>query len=415
MTGQYPARVGITQFIGGQYCGRLQDVPYLHYLPLEHASLARALGEGGYQTWHVGKWHLGDEAYWPQQHGFDINIGGSYAGSPRTYWSPWRLPNLDDGEPGRYLSDALTDQAIALIRQRDPSRPFFMHLSHYAVHTPIQSPPALVAKYQDKARARKLDRVQALVDGELVPKIFAPGQRPERVRRRLIQSDPAYAAMIENLDANIGRVIQTLDDQGIADDTIVVFTSDNGGLATTESSPTCNLPLAEGKGWNLEGGTRVCQIVRWPRVVRPGSVCATPTTSTDYYPTFLEAAGLPLRPAQHCDGVSLMPLLCGGQGLGREAIYWHYPHYSNQGGTPAASMVSGRWKLIEYFEDGRMELYDLERDVSETRNLAADQPDVTRHLRGMLRAWQRDVSAQIPTANPDWERLRPALPNNAHE
>lgn len=416
MSGKYPARVGLTQFIGGHNEGKLADVPYLHYLPLEEISVAAALREGGYQTWHVGKWHLGDEPFYPQHHGFDVNIGGCDLGWPAGgYFSPYKNPVLADGPAGEYLTDRLTDEAIRLVRRRDRARPFFLNLCHYAVHIPLQPPKELFEKYQRKAAALKLDQMDALVEGEEIPKLYPPDRTPGRVRRRVIQSDCAYAAMMENLDTNVGRLLDALAAEGLAEDTIVVFTSDNGGLSTAEGSPTCNLPLAEGKGWNQEGGTRVCKIVRWPGVVRPGSRCGESVTSTDYYPTFLDAAGLPLRPKQHVDGVSLMPLLRETGGLSREAIFWHYPHYSNQGGTPAASVVSGNWKLIEYFEDGHIELYDLATDIGETRDLAAEKPDVARRLLSMLQAWQKDVAAIRPQHNPNYPRIVPKVANNAHE
>lgn len=417
LSGKYPARVGVTQYIGGANEGKLKDVPYLHYLPLEEVSVAQALREGGYQTWHVGKWHLGDDPFYPEHHGFEVNLAGCSWGHPHHgYFSPYHIPNLADGPPDEYLTDRLTEETIRLIRNRDRSRPFFLNLWHYAVHTPIQAPVALVEKYRRKAAAMKLDQVPAIIEGEWIPKLYPPGWKPDRIHRRIIQSDPEYAAMMENLDANMGRVLEELDKEGLADDTLVVFTSDNGGLATAEGSPTCNLPLAEGKGWNQEGGTRVCQIVRWPKVIEPGRQTAESVTSTDYYPTFLEAAGLPLRPAQHCDGISLMPLFRGAERLNREAIYWHYPHYSNQGGTPAASVVSGDWKLIEYFEDGKLELFNLAEDLSETRDLAQERPEITRRLHPMLQTWQQEVMAKIPEPNPDYEKRRivPKIPNNAH-
>jgi arylsulfatase A-like enzyme len=237
------------------------------------------------------------------------------------------------------------------------------------------------------------------------------------VKRRILQSDPAYAAMIENLDTNIGRLLQVLADEGLADDTLVVFTSDNGGLATAETSPTCNLPWSQGKGWNAEGGTRVCQIMRFPRKIGAGTTCHTPVTSTDFYPTFLEMAALPLRPKQHIDGLSMAPLLANPAAkLTRDAVFWHYPHYSNQGGTPAASLVTGegRWKLLEFFENGHVELYDLWTDPSETRNLADAEPAIRARLHAMLQAWQKEVAAKTPQPNPDYQRLVPKIPNNAH-
>ncbi len=412
MSGKYPARVGVTQYIGGSAEGKVKDVPYLHYLPLEEKSLATALREQDYQTWHVGKWHLGDADFHPQHHGFDVNVGGCHMGCPYNgYFSPWGIEHLEDGPEGEYLTDRLTDEAIRLIKGRN-QKPFFLNFCHYAVHTPIQSPPDLVQKYERKAAAMGLDQVQAIVEGEYFPCLH---KQDQRVQRRMLQSDPAYAAMIENLDASIGRVLNVLDEEGLTDNTIVVFTSDNGGLSTAEGSPTCNFPLAEGKGWNYEGGTRVCQIVKWPGRVRPGSRCAVPVTSTDFYPTFLEACEAPLIPEQHVDGVSLMPLITESGAINREAIYWHYPHYGNQGGAPAASLISGRWKLIEFFEDNRFELYDLEHDLSEKNNLAAAEPKVVERLSRMLKDWQQEIEAKIPEPNPEYEAKlkRPKVANNA--
>ncbi|MCL2646365.1 MAG: sulfatase, partial [Phycisphaerales bacterium] len=391
MSGKYPARVGLTNWLDGDNCGKLSTVPYLHYLPLEEVSIARALRESGYQTWHVGKWHLGGKAFSPEKHGFDVNIGGW----PNLYWSPYNSPQLPDGPPGEYLTDRITTEAIELIRKRDRSgegRPFFLNLCHYAVHVPIKAPPELVEKYRAKAKAMHLDEMNPFVEGEPMP--FLPRREGEvlpHVRRRIVQSDPVYAAMIENLDTNIGRLLDALAEEGLTDDTLVTFTSDNGGLATAEGSPTCNLPWSEGKGWNAEGGMRVCQIARYPKKIAAGGTCHTPVTTTDFYPTFLQTAGLPLRPKQHVDGLSMVPLFENPDAsLPREAVFWHYPHYSNQGGAPAASLVTGdgRWKLIEFFEDNHLELYDLVNDPSETRNLASQEPERTRRLYALLQAWQ---------------------------
>ncbi|MEX0774104.1 MAG: sulfatase [Phycisphaeraceae bacterium] len=406
MSGKYPARVGVTQYIGGHAVGKLQDVPYHHNLPLSEISIATALRRGapgapgapGYQTWHVGKWHLGDQAT-PRHHGFDVNLGGCGWGHPRHgYFSPYQCPTLSDGPPGEYLTDRLTDEAIKLIQERDQARPFFLNFWHYAVHTPIQSPPDLVRKYEEKTRRLGLDQQQAIVEGEYFP---CQHKRTKRIERRIIQSDAKYAAMMENLDMNIGRLLDALDQAGLADDTLVVFKSDNGGLSSAEGSPTCNLPLAEGKGWMYEGGTRVCQMARWPGRIKAGAICTTPTTSTDWYPTLLEAAGLPMMPQQHVDGVSLMPLLEGHE-LERGAIYWHYPHYGNQGGTPGASVRDGDWKLIEFFEDGHLELYNLREDEEEKHNRAATEPELTRRLLEQLHRWRREVEALIPKPNPNY-------------
>jgi len=260
LTGKYPATVGVTQYIGGHAVGKLCDVPYFHVLPMQEISLARALKEhGGYQTWHVGKWHLGERETRPEQHGFDVNLGGCGWGSPKHgYFSPYHCPALTDGPPGEYLTDRLTDEAMKLIASSGDAssasggeKPFFLNLWHYAVHTPIQAPEALVEKYRRKAAALGLDKINAIEEGDFFP---CEHKRTERIQRRRIQSDPAYAAMVENLDWNIGRLLQALEESGKAQETIVIFTSDNGGLATAEGSPTCNAPLAGGRAGCTRAG-----------------------------------------------------------------------------------------------------------------------------------------------------------------
>ncbi len=398
MTGKYPATIGMTNWIPGEPKGQLLSVPYLHHLPRSECSLGRALNEGGYATWHVGKWHLGGAPFYPQHHGFEINVGGCDWGSPRHgYFSPWRMPLLDDRRDGEYLNDRLTDEAIQLIEHRD-GRPFFLNFWHYAVHTPLQGPADLVAKYEQKARDLGLDREQAVLEGEHFP---CEHKRELRVQRRILQSHAVYAAMVENLDTNIGRLMNALDSAGIADETIVMFTSDNGGLATSEGSPTCNAPLSEGKGWMYEGGTREPLLVRWPAVVAPGTVCAAPVTTPDVYPTLLEAANLPLRPEQHCDGTSFLPLL-RGEACEREPLFWHYPHYSNQGGRPGCSIRRGDHKLIEFYEDGRLELYNLRDDLGEDDDLAPDAPGLRDELHELLVDWRQRVGAIVPERNPGW-------------
>lgn len=423
LTGKYPARVGITQWIGGKTKGRLLDVPYLHYLPKSEVSLASALCDGSYQTWHVGKWHLGDEPFHPQHHGFDVNIAGRHVGhppGPNGFWGPYNIPGFT-GPAGEYLTDRLTEEAIRLIEQRDPSKPFFLNLWHYAVHTPIQAPEPLVEKYRAKARRLGLDRIDPMVTGEQMAMQYPPGQKPRHVTRRMLQSDPAYAAMMENLDANIGRVVDALERLGLMEETIIVFTSDNGGLSTAEGAPTCNHPLAEGKGWCYEGGNRVCQFITWRGTIPAGRSCDVPVTSTDFYPTLLEAAGLAARPEQHCDGVSLLPVLTGTSStLDRQSIFWHYPHYSNQGGRPGAAIVSGVWKLVWHFEDDRIELFNLDDDISESRNLSSEHPDFARQMKQSLIDWQAEVSARLPHHNPEWEAWAksletPGVPTNAQE
>ncbi|MEM9915115.1 MAG: sulfatase [Planctomycetota bacterium] len=414
LSGKHPARVGVTQYIGGHAVGQLQDVPYFHQLPANERSLATALREdGGYQTWHVGKWHLGEGQTSPENHGFDVNVGGCGWGAPKHgYFSPYRCPTLDDGPAGEYLTDRITDEAIKLLEQRDTDRPFFLNLWHYAVHTPIQAPQKLIDKYVEKAKQLGLDPEGPLQIGDH----FACDHKKHlRIERRTVQSHAAYAAMIENLDTNLGRVFAALDRLGVADNTLVVFTSDNGGLATAEGSPTCNAPMAEGKGWMREGGNRVCQLARWPGVIAPGSETSVPVVTTDLYPTFLDAAGLPAQPLQHIDGHSLLPLLQGQNGPDRDAIYWHYPHYSNQGDTPAGAVRAGRYKLIEHFEDGRLELFDLANDISEARNLADEEPDRAAALHRQLIGWRNEIDALIPKTNPNWKPYTPTVNDDPAE
>lgn len=399
MTGKYPATVNITNYIPGNAWGKLMGVPYLHALPLSETSIAQTLKTEGYRTYHVGKWHLGPKGHWPEDFGFDVNIGGCDIGAPYAhgYFSPWNIPNLPNGKDGDYLTDGLTDEAIKLLRQGD-DRPFFMHLSHYAVHSPIQAPEDLVEKYRGKAAAMGLDKQSPFTSGENYPCLHL---KDKQIVRRTFQSDPAYAAMVENLDMNIGRVLDTLDELGIADNTMVIFTSDNGGLSSSETSPTCNAPLSEGKGWMYDGGVREPMIVRWPGHVAPQSSCGVPVTSTDFYPTFLEAAGAALMPEQHVDGVSIMPAF-QGETFERGPIYWHYPHYSNAGDTPACAVRDGDWKLIEHFEEHRIELFNLRDDIGETTDLSTRHPQRTRRLHDQLVRWRESIEAQIPQPNPDY-------------
>ncbi len=400
MTGKYPATVQVTNFIAGQACGKLLSAPYLHYLPRTEKTVASALRDGGYATWHVGKWHLGERDYWPDKHGFDVNVGGCHWGMPNNgYFSPWGIPTLDDGPEGEYLTDRLGDEAVGLIRGRDADKPFFLNLCFYSVHVPIEAKEPDVRTYQDKARALGLDARDPFEIGEVFP---CDHKTHPRVTRRTIQSDPVYAAMVQSMDENVGKVLDALEDAGIADETAVFFTSDNGGLATAEGSPTCNAPLAEGKGWMYEGGTREPLLACWPGVVEAGSTCDVPVTSTDFFPTFLEIAGLDPMPEQHVDGVSLAGLLRDGRAPDREAIFWHYPHYANQGGTPGCSVRCKDHKLIRFFEDDRVELYNLREDVGEDRDLSEDLPDVASRLRGLLEEWLERSGAKIPQPNPDW-------------
>jgi arylsulfatase A-like enzyme len=293
---------------------------------------------------------------------------------------------------GEHLTARLAEESIRIIdRFRD--RPFLLYLSFYAVHTPLQAPPALVQKYEAKAAARGT-RPEFAPEEQVWP-VTAPRQV------RVVQNHPTYAAMVESMDAAVGRVLAAIHDLGLDDNTIVFFTSDNGGLSTSEGSPTANLPLRGGKGWLYEGGIREPLVIKWPGVTRAGSTSDEPVISTDFYPTILEMAGLPARPEQHLDGVSLAPILRRAGPIARDGLYWHYPHYSNQGGFPGGAIRLGDDKLIERFEDGRVHLYDLARDPAERDDLAARMPDRVNQLRGRLHRWYRAVGAQFLQARPD--------------
>jgi len=405
LSGKYPARIGITSVGGVPVAkGLLKNTPYIDYLPLSEKSLAVSLKEGGYNTWHVGKWHLGGKEYHPEKYGFNKNIGGCHWSMPLNgYFSPWGMENLSDGPKGEYLTDRLTDEAIGLIKEND-DKPFFLNLWYYSVHVPIQAKKSYIEKYRKKAEEMGLDMKKAFDVGELFPSITRE-PRIFRIIRRLIQSDPVYAAMIEILDENIGRLLQVLEETGQADNTIIVFTSDNGGSSSGHDCPTNNSPLQEGKSWMYEGGTRVPLIIKWPGKVTPGNVCHTPVTSPDFYPTLLEATGLPLNPKQHLDGISIMPLLEGENELNRDTLFWHYPHYSALGNTPGSSIRMGDYKLIEFFEDDHLELYNLKEDLSEKKNLIKEKPKQTKKMHKKLVEWRKSINVKIPEPNPDWVSL----------
>jgi arylsulfatase A len=374
MTGQYPARLGITDWLPGrpdrpdQKLGRPKLVTDL---PGDLPNLATLFKQAGYTTGVIGKWHLGGSDATPQKRGFDVNIAGDHAGSPASYFAPFAgkgrtMPGLDKAPAGEYLTDRLAAEAEAFL-DAHKSKPFFLYLPHYAPHTPLRAKDALVAKYK-------------------------PGQPGQ-------QGNPTYAAMLESLDDAVGRVLKKLDDLKLSDNTVVVFTSDNGGLCTIEgpnTPPTINAPLREGKGYLYEGGLRVPLLVKWPGVTKAGSTAAVPVWSVDFLPTFAEGGGLTDVKA---DGVSLLPVLKGGT-LTREALYWHYPHYSNQGGKPGGAIRAGNYKLVEFYENGRRELFDVAKDPGENKNLSAEKPDVVKDLAARLADWRAAVKAKMPEPNP---------------
>lgn len=397
MCGKYPARLHTTDYFGapqpegvGEHWTKnkpLLPAHYVDHVTLEETTLAEALKEAGYSTLFAGKWHLGNDGFLPENQGFDINKGGYRFGSPPGgYFSPYKNPKLEDGPPGEHLPARLGAETAQFIREHK-DEPFLAYLSFYSVHRPLQAREDLKVKYEKKAAALVKPEAEFGLEGDC--------------KVRLVQDLPVYAAMVDAMDQAVGTVLNALDELNLADNTVIFFMSDNGGLSTAEELPTSNLPLRAGKGWLYEGGIREPMIVKWPGVARAGSVCSTPVVSTDFYPTMLDMAGLPSKPAQHLDGLSFAPLLQGKDMAEREAIYWHYPHYGNQGGTPGAAVRSGDWKLIEFFEDHRVELYNLKMDLSETHDLASENPEKARSLSDMLHRWQKDVGAEFPTPNPN--------------
>lgn len=400
MSGKYPARVKVTDWIGASARGKLIDAPYVDHLPLEEVSLGSSLRANGYATWHVGKWHLGKADFYPDKHGFDVNIGGNHAGHPHHgYFSPYYLENLEEGPEGEYLTDRLTEESIKLIKNRDQTKPFFLNLWHYTVHTPVQAKKEDIAYFEKKAQLLGLDKQEALIEGEYFP---CNHKRNERVTRRIVQSDPVYAAMIYNLDWNIGRLMKVLEEENILEDTLVIFTSDNGGLATAEGSPTCNWPLSEGKGWMYDGGVREPLIAYWKGHIEEGMVSHRLVSSPDFYPTLLEVAGAELMPHQHIDGESFYPVLLGKEEERKRPIFWHYPHYGNQGGTPYSAIREGNYKLIYFYEDEHCELYDVMEDISEKHDLANERKDVVQEMLQKLKNWIIEVEGEIPVVNPDY-------------
>jgi arylsulfatase A-like enzyme len=380
MAGKYPARTGVTDFIPGMRSAKLLSATNANHLALAETTIAEALRDAGYTNFFAGKWHLGDDEFYPGAQGFDPKL--KVMGKGQFYYPP-DAPLADRKNDGK-TTDLIADAAVRFI-EASKDRPFFAYLPFQAVHIPISARPDLVAKYERKQAAAPPDAWGMERDSKV----------------RLVQNHAAYAAMLEQMDSAIGRVLAALDRNDLADRTVVVFMSDNGGLSTAEGHPTSNLPLRAGKGWLYEGGIREPMIIRAPGITKPGSVCETPITSTDFYPTLLELAGLPLRPQQHVDGMSLVPLL-KGKSLARGPLYWHYPHYSNQGGAPGGVVRDGDWKLIEWYEGG-VELYNLASDVAEEHDLAGEQPRKVQELQAQLAAWRKQAGAIMPAPNPHFD------------
>ena len=397
LTGKYPARTSTTDWFGAPQPETvskhstknkpLLPASYIEHMALEEETLAEALKENGYSTFFAGKWHLGEtEEFWPEKQGFDINKGGYWAGSPRGnhYFTPYDNPRLNDGPPNENLTGRIADETINFIGSNG-DKPFLAYLSFYAVHNPLGAPQKLVDKYTEKRKKLGLN-----------DDFSKEGESKLRVN----QSLPVYAALVETMDMAVGKVLKALKEKNLDKNTIVIFMSDNGGLSTSEGQPTSNLPLRAGKGWLYEGGVREPMAIYWPGVTKGGQVTDQYITSTDFYPTILEMAGLKSMPKQHMDGKSMVPVLKGKK-MDRGAIFWHYPHYGNQGGSPGSSVRLDDWKLIQWFEEGRgVELYDLKNDIGEKDNLASRNPDKVKELTSLLETWRKEVGARMPTKNP---------------
>lgn len=397
MTGRHPVRVDITDWIPGLQKGANSDVRFEHVddrddLALDEVTIAEHLqSQADYQTFFIGKWHLGDRGNYPTDQGFDVNIGGCDKGSPPGgYYAPFRNPSLTNRDDDDYLPTRLTDEAVKLIAGAESSRPFFMMFSFYNVHTPIQPDRSTVDEYQKIAKEKFTGAT--------------PTSRERKSISRGRQDNPEYASMVTAVDTSVGRVLVAIEDAGLRDDTIVVFFSDNGGLCTLASGrkkgalatggPTSNLPLRSGKGWLYEGGVREPLIILAPGQMNVG-VCDTPVISTDFFPTILDLVGLPQAPELHADGTSIKPLLVG-ESIATRNFYWHYPHYHGSGWTPGASIRSGDWKLIEFYETDQTELYNLANDPGEREDLASTNVENRDRLKRALSDWQTKMNAKMP-------------------
>ena len=397
MSGKFPARHGITDWIGARTgeewrkqnrFNKLLPPEYIHNLPHEYTTLPEALKEAGYKTFFAGKWHLGSEGSWPENHGFDINKGGWNTGSPAGgFYAPWENPRLESGPDGESLTMRLARETAEFMKtNRDTS--FFAFLSFYAVHAPLETTQEKWAKYRDKAEQAGIAET-GFEMGHFLP-------------IRQVQDHPVYAGLVDTMDDAVGVVLQALDELGLAENTIIVFTSDNGGVAAGDAFATSNKPLRAGKGYQFEGGIREPYFIKVPWLDVAGKKTDVPATGTDFYPTLLELAGLELKPEEHSDGTSLVPILKGGT-IPERPLIWHYPHYGNQGGEPSAIIRLGEWKMIHYYEDGREELYNLKSDREESTDVSAENPELVNQLSKQLFGYLNEVGARFPEKDPMYD------------
>ncbi|MFM7056299.1 MAG: sulfatase [Planctomycetota bacterium] len=399
VTGLYPQRTGITDYIGAAQPAawkrntRHLPAPYTTQLALEHVTIAERLRAEGYATFFGGKWHLGGDGFLPEDQGFHVNRGGTAQGGPyggKKYFSPYGNPRLSDGPPGEHLPDRLATEAVKFMEDHRET-PFLIWLPFYSVHTPLMARPDLEQKYRDKRGM--LETVDQFAE-----------EPPRKVR--ISQDHAIYAGMVEAMDQAVGKVLERLEQLGLDQHTLVIFTSDNGGLSTSEGSPTSNQPLRAGKGWLYEGGLRTASILRCPGRLPAGTVSHLPVISCDYVPTILDVCGVAADNGM-LDGISLLPALQPGAATPARPLFWHYPHYGNQGGAPGAAVLEDGWKLIEWFEEDRLELFHLAEDESERVDRSSDQPERLTRLRGLLRAWQADVGGRMTVPNPRWDSQKP--------
>lgn len=438
MTGKYPARLGLTDWLPGRKdypFQRLKNVPTIQHLPFEEVTIAEALKTHGYATGHFGKWHVGADSAGPLAHGFDIQIPDWDWGWPKAgYHAPFQLDSLEDSL-GDYLTDRLTDEALNFIEE-NRDQPFFLYLSLFSVHDPIEGRADLVQKYDAKlAQQPQQTGAPYILEGnpdaehplsrqdldELIDKESHQDYRvlpQQTVKIKQHQDNTQFAAMVGSVDESLGRVLAKLATLGIDDNTIIIFFSDNGGMAAgnfgypdrvidpaklDKAFSTANLPLRGAKGWLYEGGIRVPMIVKWPGKGKKGTVCETPVISTDFYASILEMAGLPKMTEQHQDGMSFLPYLKGENSPNSRAIYWHFPHYSNHGmQSPGGAIVYGDYKLLEYYENNSVQLFNLKEDIGEQNDLSSTHPEKTAELRTMLHNWRESVSARMMEPNPDY-------------
>ena len=397
MSGKFPARHGITDYIGAQTgttwrqqnrFTQLLPPDYQHNIAHEYTLLPEAMKEAGYKTFFAGKWHLGSKGSWPEDHGFDINVGGWDAGSPAGgYFSPWNNPNLTNGPDGENLEMRLASETVKFL-QENKDTSFFAYLAFYAVHSPIETTQKKWAKYRQKAENLGIAETGFQM-GHFLP-------------IRQVQDNPVYAGLVESMDEAVGTVLEALDELGLAENTVVIFTSDNGGVAAGDAFSTSNLPLRAGKGYQFEGGIREPYFIKVPWMPG-GQKNNTPVTGTDFYPTILELAGAQPKPDEHCDGVSLVPLL-NGDTISQRPLFWHYPHYGNQGGEPSSIIRLGDWKLIHYYEDGREELYNLKNDLEETTNVAGENRELVKTMSERLFSYLQEVGAKFPERDPEYKK-----------